>query len=54
MQYDLFGNPIEDKPKKDWSGDTHSVFVTVGASTIARANGKTKTSMLHTRRPANG
>ena len=32
VQYDLFGNPIEDKPKKDWSGDTHSVFVTVGAS----------------------
>ena len=32
VQYDLFGNPIEDKPKKDWTGDTHSVFVTVGAS----------------------
>lgn len=31
-QYDLFGNPIEDKPKKDWRGDSHSVFVTVGAS----------------------
>ena len=32
-QYDLFGNPIEEKPKyKEWSGDTHSVFVTVGAS----------------------
>ena len=32
VQYDLFGNPIEEKPKIDWRGDTHSVFVTVGAS----------------------
>ena len=31
-QYDLFGNKLEDKTKKDWRGDTHSVFVTVGAS----------------------
>ena len=32
VEKDLWGNPIEKPVKKDWSGDTHSVFVTVGAS----------------------
>ena len=32
IDIDLFGNPIEKPVKKDWTGDTHSVFVTVGAS----------------------
>lgn len=32
VDIDLFGNPIEKPVKKDWTGDTHSVFVTVGAS----------------------
>lgn len=36
IEYDLFGEPIIERPKKrqkkDWSGDTHSVFVTIGAS----------------------
>lgn len=31
-EVDLWGNPIENPIKKDWTGDTHSVFVTVGAS----------------------
>lgn len=32
VDLDLWGNPIEKPVKNDWSGDTHSVFVTVGAS----------------------
>ena len=32
LDIDLWGNPIEKPVRKDWSGDTHSVFVTVGAS----------------------
>lgn len=31
-EVDLWGNPFENPIKKDWTGDTHSVFVTVGAS----------------------
>lgn len=31
-EVDLWGNSIEVPIKKDWTGDTHSVFVTVGAS----------------------
>ena len=31
-EVDLWGNPIEKPVSKDWTGDTHSVFVTVGAS----------------------
>lgn len=32
QEVDLWGNPIEKPVVKDWTGDTHSVFVTVGAS----------------------
>lgn len=32
IEVDLWGNPIEKPIKRDWSGDTHAVFVTVGAS----------------------
>lgn len=32
QEVDLWGNPIEKPVARDWTGDTHSVFVTVGAS----------------------
>lgn len=52
IQYDLFGNPIEDKPQKVWSGKTHSVFVTVGASN--HSNGERQNEDFYASHPEAG